>query len=143
MEVTKELLKEKFNEYNKLYFGGKLGNCQFYFFPKNRTAFGKYTLWKKTSGEDVSHIYIGSRFNWNEQLLKEVLVHEMIHMYVTTIEGVKYDGVLGHGKHFRKQAKRIAKNYGIIISAHSFDSYTGKEVQPKLWERLLLWLIDW
>ena len=34
MKVTKELLKSLFDEYNKLYFDGKLGKCNFSFLLK-------------------------------------------------------------------------------------------------------------
>ena len=38
MKVTKELLKELYAQYNEIYFGGALGKCEFYLFPKT-TAF--------------------------------------------------------------------------------------------------------
>ena len=42
MKVTKELLKSLFDEYNKLYFDGKLGKCNFSFFTKNLSILGSY-----------------------------------------------------------------------------------------------------
>ena len=44
MKVTKELLKRLFDEYNKLYFDGKLGKCNFSFFTKNKKLCKQTTI---------------------------------------------------------------------------------------------------
>lgn len=141
MDITKDLLAEKFNEYNNLYFEGKLEKCEFRRTLKSSSAFGMYREYEKR-GKIQKVIFIGRNIEWTEETLKETLVHEMIHMYVSTIEGKKFDGILGHGRRFRWHCKRIKRDYGLIIKAHSNFEYTKKELKPKLWEKVLLWLID-
>ena len=34
IKVTKELLQQLYAEYNEIYFGGVLGKCEFFLFPK-------------------------------------------------------------------------------------------------------------
>lgn len=63
-------------------------------------------------------------------------------MYVRTIEGVRIDGVLGHGRHFRKHCRRLLKDYGLKIEVHPKFEYINKKLFPKMWERVILWLID-
>lgn len=50
-----------------------------------------------------------------EYKLKEILIHEMVHMYVRTVEGVKHDGLFGHGRRFKKHKRRLKKEFGIFI----------------------------
>jgi hypothetical protein len=48
-------------------------------------------------------------------MFEELMVHEMIHHYVQTIDGVSFDGLFQHGRHFVRQIKRIKKRYGLEI----------------------------
>lgn len=140
-KFTKTNLKEKFNEYNNLYFDNKLGKCKFYYFSKNTHFFGKYVDTINQKGEIINKIYIGQSTIWTEEKLKEILVHEMIHMYIRTVENKKFDGLLGHGNSFRKHCKRLKKNFGLIINIHPKFVYINKP-KPKLWEKIILWIID-
>ena len=113
MEITKELLKEKFEEYNKLYFDNKLEMCTFnysYF-----RMFGRYTQVTTAKGKVVGKIWVSKSVDWNEDMLKQIMVHEMIHHYVHTIDKVKLDGLFQHGKHFVRQIKRIKKKFGYEV----------------------------
>ena len=95
MEITKELLKQKFKEYNKLYFNNELPMCRFTY-TYMRDVFGRYMTDNTPKG-------------------KKMGVHEMIHHYVRTIDGVFFDGFFCHGRHFVRQVKRIKKQYGLDI----------------------------
>jgi hypothetical protein len=59
MKVTKELLKSLFDEYNKLYFDGKLGKCNFSFFTKNLSILGSYNSQNDKNGKPKDKIWIG------------------------------------------------------------------------------------
>ena len=60
MIVTKDLLKTLFNEYNEKYFYGKLGKCNFSFFPKNLSILGKYNSKNDKNGKPKDKIWIGT-----------------------------------------------------------------------------------
>ena len=81
MKVTKELLKELYAEYNQTYFGGVLGECEFHLFPKTTGFLGAYRDRVDRKGKSKDRIWIGTCVKWNETLLRDVLVHEMIHLY--------------------------------------------------------------
>ena len=114
MEITKELLKQKFIEYNELYFNNELPMCTFSY-NYMRDAFGRYTTHTKNNGQKVGHIWISKSIDLDEEMFRELLVHEMIHHYVRTIDGVFFDGFFCHGRHFVRQVKRIKKEYGLEI----------------------------
>lgn len=142
MVVTKELLKEQFAEYNTLYFDGRLGKCDFSFFSKDQSILGKYNSKNDKNGKPKDRIWIGTSVIWTEEHLQRILIHEMVHMYVYRVEGHKYDGVLGHGWRFRRQCRRIRKNYGIEVLKLPDVEFINPKFYPKLWERVLLWIID-
>lgn len=52
MEITKELLKQKFEEYNNLYFNNELPMCTFSY-NYMRYAFGTYTTHTKSNGQKM------------------------------------------------------------------------------------------
>ena len=131
MKVTKELLKELYIEYNQTYFDGVLGDCEFHLFPKTTGFLGAYRNHVDRKGRLKDRIWIGTCVKWNETLLRDVLVHEMVHMYNHRIDGRKHDGLLGHGRYFRRQVRRIKK-----------VEFLNPKFQPKKWEIILCWLID-
>ena len=94
MKVTKELLKELYAEYNQTYFGGVLGECEFHLFPKTIGFLGAYREGVDRKGKPKDKIWIGTCVKWNETLLRDVLVHEMVHLYNHRIDGRKHDGLL-------------------------------------------------
>lgn len=87
MEITKELLKQKFEEYYKLYFNNELKMCRFTY-TYMRDMFGRYMTYTTPKGEKMGHIWISKSIDLDEGMLRELLVHEMIHHYVRTIDGV-------------------------------------------------------
>lgn len=115
MDIKKEELQRKFNEYNNLYFEGKLGPCRFYFLSKKCGIYGKYIDPLKSNGERESRIGINKYLVPDEEFLKKLLVHEMVHMYVATIQGVRHDGLFGHGFRFRRHKRRLKRDFGLKI----------------------------
>lgn len=142
MELTKDLLQTLYKEYNKLYFNNQLGKCSFSLFSKNTSYLGWYCPKVDSKGRPNDKIWIGTGVYWTEETLKRVLVHEMIHMYVYRIDGYKHDGILGHGQHFKKQSRRIKKDYNIDTLNLPDVKFINKKNSPKLWERFLLYLFD-
>ena len=103
-------------------------------------------LWKVYCTADkkklISKIGVARNTIWIEENLRELLVHEMIHMYIRTIEGKAYDGVLGHGRRFRAHCKRLRDRFGLNIRIHGDFGYIHKKNYPKKNGKILLWLID-
>ena len=140
-ELTKKDIKERFDKYNKMYFGGKLGKCEILWGLVNNADYGAYHAHEKEDGLH-SRIWVGRNTIWTEEGLRELLVHEMIHMYVRTVEGKRMDGLLGHGRRFRRHCRRLKRDYGLLIRIHSDFGYINSKLKPKLWEKIVLWIID-
>jgi hypothetical protein len=141
VELTKADLRERFDKYNELYFEGKLCGCKFFWLSSNHCAYGKYIAQPTKKGL-ISKIGVARNTIWTEENLRELLVHEMIHMYIRTIECEAYDGVLGHGRRFRAHCKRLRDRFGLNIRIHGDFGFINKKLYPKTWEKVLLWLID-
>lgn len=131
MEITKELLKKEFEKYNKMYFDNKLEMCEFHYHYIN--MFGRYSTTIKNN-KIIGHIWITKKTDWDEKKLKQIMVHEMIHHYVHTVQGIKFDGLFQHGRQFVKQIKRIKKqhNYEVLVCFPNWkfkkekDNHEGK-----------------
>ena len=78
--MNKKIIKELYKEYNALYFNGALSLCDCHYIKLD--ALGRYT-----NQNGKGKIWITNDVDWTEETLREVLVHEMIHHYVKTIEG--------------------------------------------------------
>ena len=115
MQVTKILLKEKFREYNKLYFNGELKMPKFTLF-KSRIVAGKFA-YRVGHGNRVKdqEIVIGDGFRWTEDLLRDVLVHEMLHYYLVS-NGDFRTFPFGHSFRFRRLMKEYNKKYGLHMT---------------------------
>lgn len=142
LDITMDLLKEKYAEYNRMYFNGILPKCKFCFILPD--SLGGYSYDKTSNGYQHRIGICKSVIYWDETILKEILIHEMIHLYVQHVHHVGWDGVLGHGWRFRKQVRRLRKEYGLRIGIHPPKTvrYRKKKFRPKLWEKILLWIID-
>lgn len=139
--VTKEDIERSFNEYNQLYFDGELGKCRLS--CPNMIDFGAYYYNAKKKDKVKSQIMIARNVNWTETALRDTIIHEMIHMYVRTVRGKRIDGLLGHGWAFRRECRRIKRNFGITITIHGFEiEDLRKGPSTKLWEKVLLCIID-
>ena len=66
MEITKELLKQKFVEYNKLYFNNELKMCRFTY-TYMRDVFGRYMTHTTPKGEKMGHIWISKSIDLDER----------------------------------------------------------------------------
>lgn len=120
MKLKKEDILIRFEEYNKKYFDGVLPPCKCHVIRnKEHTPLGLYNPIKRR-GKLIGHIWIASNVDWNEEDLREVIVHEMIHHYVRMIEGHK-GGLFGHNWRFKRQCKRLKRDYGLNIHIISFN----------------------
>lgn len=110
MEVTRNLLRQRFAEYNQAYFDGKLTMPKFYFLCSKR-PFGRSICSKRGL-----EIWMTKRIIWTEDFFKEVLIHEMIHQYVyEVLKGGPYH-IIQHGIRFHYVCWRLKRKYGLIIT---------------------------
>lgn len=110
MELTKELIKEKYKEYNATYFNNELKMCKFSLYSTS-TEMGRYTqgrIWIAKRPKNVG------RLEWDEQLFKETLVHEMVHHYVCTVK-CKKTFLFPHGLKFRLKCHKIRRKHGLQV----------------------------
>lgn len=134
MKITKDDLKVRFDEYNRLYFDSVLPQCEFSVIKLS--CLGRYMFSSGKKGKRKYRIGITSDVNWTEETLRDVLIHEMIHHYVIAIDGCKdidgfsWYGLFGHGKRFRRQVKRIKRQFGQNIYIHPHHIYHIRERVP-------------
>ncbi len=139
---TKEDIRVLYDQYNALYFEGKLGVCDISFFPKNTSYLGWYCAKNDKRGCAKDKIWIGTSVYWNKYALQRILVHEMVHMYIYRIEKCKRDGILGHGWRFRKHCRRLKRDFGLEIKHLPKLEFINKDLTPKWWEKILLKIFD-
>lgn len=117
MNITKRILEEKFKEYNSLYFNNKLTKPKFFFLNDKRN-YGRILLGSR-NGKIPTEIWISKMLNVNEEILKDTLIHEMIHQYVyERLYGLKYQ-LITHGIKFRYVCWKLNRKYKIKIEPTS------------------------
>lgn len=126
-KVTKEYIKEVFDECNRMYFGNQLKDCKFVAY----TTIGGhgYCHYKKAKNKTHGRIGIAKNVIWNEATFRETVIHEMIHLYNTQIENVGTSW-LRHNRHFRKKMKELNKKYGLHMTICHPNIYLKKEKVP-------------
>lgn len=113
MEITKEDLQRRFDEYNQLYFDGKLKSAKIGFFSKSfKTLVGtfEFEIDKNRRVKNPS-IKISKRIDWDEEKLRRTLLHEMAHFSVTQ----KYKKNKKHGIAYIKECKRLESQYNVRV----------------------------
>ena len=115
MKITKDLLKEKFKEYNKLYFDDKLPRCDI----RTSSAYRYYGLFsckyhEKYKKATFKTITISDLFDYTDDNLKDVLIHEMIHLFLVEKKKLFNDS-MKHGPEFQKMAKEFNEKYNLNI----------------------------
>lgn len=154
MELTENILKEKFNEFNKLYFNNELKKCKLYIY-NTKYELGMF-LPRTYNSQPIIKIakkpIVIKQNEWTEELLKDTLVHEMIHYYVRDI--LKDNSIISkHGLKFRKINNNIYKKYGYKVEIGDFikkyhilknkKSLTVNERLEILYLKPLNWFLSW
>lgn len=134
MRPTLEYIKEKFDYYNKLCFGGKLPTPPIKL--NMRYASMGLTNYSPTRLQDGSIAYedlsieISVRRDLPEIEYIDTLVHEMIHYYIF-VNNLNDDSP--HGQIFRSKMQEISERYGIRVSI-DFDP-TDEELVKTISDR--------
>ncbi len=84
INLTKEIVKNMFEECNKLYFNGEV-ECPTRletWTPGKRILGLTRPCVNKRTGKVHAILHISNRYNWTNETLRHVVVHEMIHMLI-------------------------------------------------------------
>ena len=141
MIVTTEWMTDKFGMFNAEYFEGSLPLPEMRV-SRSKTRLGtmsyKYgrRLFRLTKKDYV--IRMTSAFDMSERQAEDILLHEMIHLYIAS-QGIKDSSA--HGRVFRSMMNRLNNDYGreIKISV-SMKDYAAAEHRGKARTRLVLLL---
>ena len=117
-EITDELLQRKFHEYNELYFNRELGECRFEFEPaRMHGAWGYYaslSYVRRHFNTHVPIIQLDILLTYGDDCwIRDVLLHEMIHMYLDTVLHRREKRM--HGKIFQRVRRFLNKTYHLEI----------------------------
>ena len=119
MKVTKELIKELYKKYNKMYFNGELSMCDCHYIKLDKCTYGRYTNKQDDDGTVHGKIWITNDVDWTEEILREVIVHEMIHHYVKSIKKKNEYLFFKHGFQFRKKMRQLNTEFNLGITINS------------------------
>lgn len=117
MIVSLPYVKQKFQEFNLLYFDGKLpdvpvelGRARSYV---GICRFRKRVKWFGRTENEGFHLRFSTRFDLPEEEWEDTILHEMIHYYI----GVnQLKDTSAHGRVFRQMMNAINEQYGRHIS---------------------------
>ena len=113
--LTRKMLSAKYLKYNELYFDSELPDAvRFYYIDSNNPI--------AIAGEGT--IALSKRVNWTETLLKDVMVHEMIHLLMYKRYGIKVGRHIGHGKEFQTIMDEMNNKFDLGMTL-----YLTKEVR--------------
>ena len=114
MEMTETLIRQKFRDYNALYFNGELPLPQFGLLKSYRTC-GYFSCNKIIGRRRLKRpkIEISCRFDWEESSFQDVMVHEMIHYYLAYKH---IDHELTHGEAFQTMSQDLNRRFGLHIA---------------------------
>jgi geranylgeranyl pyrophosphate synthase len=126
-KVTKEYIKEVFDECNRLYFDNQLKNCKFTVFKTIHC--NGFCYHKEVNGKIHGRIGISSNTIWTEETFREMVIHEMIHLYNLQIDHV-HGSWFWHSRHFRRKLKELNKKYGLNVTICNPNIYQVNEKVP-------------
>lgn len=137
MIVDRKILKRLYDKYNQEYFLGYLPTCPLYTHDSYRLL-GHYSFELGRNGSVIGHsITISDSYDWTEEQLRDVLVHEMVHEYLI------YYGLDDTGKHtklFKSFMNRLNKEHGlnmaVITDLTDFKVRKGKSTLGKIFHTL-------
>lgn len=130
MVVSKHNIISLFFTYNNEYFGGVLPMPNLKIRHTYRTLGYFYCDINDDGSISNPCIEISDNYDYTEYQLKNILVHEMIHYYLTYMG---LDIKCHHGKEFNKMSNEFNKKYGMNITPTiDLSSYTIREGKSQL-----------
>lgn len=131
MEITIEIIRQKFREYNHQYFNRELPMPQIQLLKTYRTC--GYFSCRKIIGRrrlKGQRLEISCYYDWQEDALRDVIIHEMIHYYLAFKH---IDNNLTHGEEFMKMARQMNSEYGMNVTVKvDTTGFKRASLAPKL-----------
>lgn len=131
-------LEGLYTEFNEKYFENKLPRIPVTFAMLKKGLYGIAICRSRNKViiPDTLEIKISERYNWTDEQLTKVLLHEMIHIE----RYVEKDLITTHGHHFQRVREVIEKRSGIEIprdcGSFNGESFLGKKKPLVLIERI-------
>lgn len=147
MEVTRKLLKEKFNLFNEKYFENKICNCNFRV-EKDNLSLGSFI--ENNVSKPIICVskddFVNDEIGWSEDRLDNTILHEMIHALIYTRHGIT--PTIGcHGIEFRLISTKIFLTHGVWIGIggvfNVIERKWSKLTPTEKVKRILLTPINW
>lgn len=140
MILSIDYILERITYYNNLIFGGELPPIPVKL-VRARTFLGKlqYKRTRKPFARGYEYsdflMKISVSHDYNEVLLNNVLVHEMIHYYIV-YKGIK--DTSAHGEVFRRMMNEINSRYGLQIRvSHRYSSSERQTIDLRVREHVV------
>lgn len=126
MELTNELLENKYDEFNDLYFGSELPEDLPVFPISEMYSYGRYDEMPNEENPEITYpfIAINDKFDYSEDELNIILLHEMIHCYLV-MRKIELDEP--HGKAFVEMAHKIEEMSGYEDIVHGVKFLKHKD----------------
>lgn len=133
MLMTTTLLSQYYKKYNQEYFNNLLPSyCRFGLLTgrEGRKYLGIYNSDQDDNFNVLDQeILMSNEYDWEEEQIRDVLLHEMIHEYLI-IHKIDSDGT--HGSHFTRMMNMFNKRFGTNISiVYDLDNF--KRIKKKNW----------
>lgn len=128
MKATIPYVEHKFEEFNRQMFGGKLPHTPIEL-SHAKTFLGQCVCKKRRSLFGRTELYdfrlrINARPDLEEHKLEDVIIHEMIHLYI----GIhQLEDTSAHGALFRKMMDDINKRFGRHVTVSHKSTETSRE----------------
>lgn len=138
MKPTIEYIKQKFEEYNVLCFGGKLPLPAFQL--SNARTFLGQVAYRRTKRPNGSWHYsdfvfkISSKTERPEDVVQDTILHEMIHYYILYNQ---LQDTSSHGVIFRKMMNAINQRFNRNITVSHNDTKEEKEADTERRQHLI------
>lgn len=163
MIPTKAYVEQKFDEFNKLMFGGKLPKIPVEM-SDAKTFLGKCVYRKRRTPSGKTQFYdfrlkINTRADLPEQEVEDTIIHEMIHYYIgvnqlqdSSSHGIIFINFMNtinerFGRHItvsyksspeeRQQLQDKRPRYHVIAFVRFMDGHTGIKVLPRVLPTIL------
>lgn len=121
IRLTRNKIKEIFKKCNEKYFDNQINVPDIIDFwtPNIKCVGWVRAIWDKKTKQNKVALHISSAYNWTEENLTNVILHEMIHLdikdYLTPLNFWQRLFGKEHDKRYMKRMNELNEQYGLNI----------------------------